>query len=177
MPYTINLIEDFGIGIGIGTSQIKNQISSPIRKPSSTELKEFDQNDCKLVEKSNCWEKDGKWCSDPNFKKSDLGKWQCNNCSVCRSAGGTAPLKLQNKIVQKKSDPPQDNIIQNKIKAPIEKPSSEDTSSEDPYNKGLFYEKKLIQEVLKMIEMKDIILILILINYQVIFSFLQKMPL
>ena len=79
MPYTINLIEDFGIGIGIGTSQIKNQISSPIRKPSSTELIEFDQNDCKLVEKSNCWEKDGKWCSDPNFKKSDLGKWQCNN--------------------------------------------------------------------------------------------------
>lgn len=45
---------------------------------------------------------------------------------------------------QKKSDSPQDNI-----NAPI------DPSLEDPYNKSLFYEKKIIQEVLKMIEMKD----------------------
>ena len=72
-------------------------------------IENFTQNNCAALEKSNCWASDGKWCSNPKFPKSALGKWQCANCSVCRDRGGTAPAK------QAPPPPPKNNVVNSPI--------------------------------------------------------------
>ena len=72
-------------------------------------IENFTQNDCAGLEKSKCWASDGKWCSNPKFPKSAIGKWQCANCSVCRDRGGTAPAK------QAPPPPPKNNVVNSPI--------------------------------------------------------------
>ena len=48
------------------------------------------RNICNSVKDSNCYAESGKWCSDPDFPKTERGRWMCANCPECRSVGGTA---------------------------------------------------------------------------------------